>query len=258
MPFCLDLLANDPPFVGATRRLPLVAVEEVVEKVARVAEARGALGLAGRCLGRWQRARRLGRGEELLQRLVAVDLGRIQRRKVDELEAVRGVGVDGHVVEDGEFDLVLGSDLTYDDAAHASLCATLTQLLRAAPESKMPRVVLVEEHSMPDSEKIYGIHIVLSCDVQWQVQCNDSKDAASTSGSKRTRKAAQSNRINFTTHFAYEMGVDLPTGAGRKPCAVVATAHTVSITLLFGTTSSVDLEDTVCDYNSHETRANLT
>lgn len=132
----------------------------------------------------------------------------------------------------------------------AQLGALASQVRPLVSEQEMQDFIAtpVEEHSMPDSEKIYGIHIVLSCDVQWQVQCNDSKDAASTTGSKRTRKAAQSNRINFTTHFAYEMGVDIPTGAGRKPCAVVATAHTVSITLLFGTTSSVDLEDTVCDY----------
>ena len=132
----------------------------------------------------------------------------------------------------------------------AQLGALASQVRPLVSEQVMQDFIAtpVDQHIMPDAEKIYGIHIVLSCDVQGQVQCNDSKDAASTAGSKRTRQAAQSNRISFTTHFAYEMGVNIPTEAGRKPCAVVAKAHTVTITLLFGTTSSVGLEDTDCDY----------
>jgi tRNA pseudouridine32 synthase/23S rRNA pseudouridine746 synthase len=51
---------------------------------------------------------------------------------------------------EGDFDLVVGADVTYDDDAHAPLAKCLSDALRGPGSSGLPRrAVLAEEHSVP-------------------------------------------------------------------------------------------------------------
>ena len=79
-----------------------------------------------------------------------VDIGSTRLRWGDDadLDALRTRGA-------GLPDVIIGSDLTYDDAHHAALCDTLRRLLAAAPDAAArPRVVLCEQHGMPSLEPV--------------------------------------------------------------------------------------------------------
>ena len=92
-------------------------------------------------------------GHDRMLSLIDINIGRNADAECFDRENIRFEllkwGDEASQLLDESFDLILASDVTYDDDAHAALATTLRLLLSSSSSSRTAKAILTEEHGIP-------------------------------------------------------------------------------------------------------------